>query len=150
MGIRKVVLAEQEIQFKLVDIGPGSADKLPELFKSALGAIVVCDVSDITASLKTAKKWKKIFNKMVTINDKPLPCVLFANKVRNFSEQLLSRQILLNLWRKIDLLQGDCSKITNQLGSFAKDNEFAGWFVVPNKNYWHFRNFFSPGQALVL
>ena len=49
-------------------------------YKAALGAIVVCDITDST-SLSSAKQWKKDLDQKVKFHDQDIPCILFVNKV---------------------------------------------------------------------
>ena len=83
------MLRDQMITLNFWDIGGQNifTRLTSTYYKSALGAIVVCDITDPT-SLSGAERWKKDVNEKVKFKGKDIPCILFVNKV---SEALFER-----------------------------------------------------------
>lgn len=82
-------------------------------YKEAVGAFVVFDITR-PQTFEAVKKWKlDIDHKVFLPDDKPIPCVLLANKS--------------------DLKEQSSSKIFEDMNNYIAENQFVGWFETSAK-----------------
>jgi len=82
-------------------------------YKEAVGAFVVFDITR-PQTFEAVKKWKlDIDHKVFLQEDKPIPCVLLANKC--------------------DLKESTNSRLFDDLPNYIVENQFAGWFETSAK-----------------
>jgi Ras-related protein Rab-32 len=82
-------------------------------YKEAVAAFVVFDITR-AQTFEAVKKWKQdIDHKVFLPDEKPIPCVLLANKC--------------------DLKEQTNSKIFDEMNNYVQENGFAGWFETSAK-----------------
>lgn len=107
--MKNIKIGDNIINLNLWDIAGQErfANMTRVYYKDAIAAIVVFDISNLK-SLEVAAKWKRdIENKVLnSINQKPIPVFLFANKCDN---------------------KKDTDDIKDLLSIFVDNNGFVGW-----------------------